>query len=430
MHESLELVCNALDELSDFILGSYADNKTLREVYGWHHPSMTRHDIAELSSVLADRIREASLDSIPDELQERLIDVPRRLKLLHKDTVPHMFDGNGHQAIPAYTATIDWLSRILEPVLGWQTFSDNKSMPVQLAKRLRGLQADIDSLVPNKEMLAGQIKLIRETTETAESFPADMQLLIERRKDVHRLSEEATKLYGLIEQKSTDATEKLKSITSQHVEAEKLVRQCGEAYRITTSEGLSAAFSKRASSFSVSMWIWVVGLMIALASGAYLGSQRIELLSTAITSENPKWEIVWMHIALSFLSIGAPLWFAWLATKQIGQRFRLSEDYGFKASVAKAYEGYRREAANIDKAFEARLFSSALSRLEEAPLRFVEKDTHGSPWHELVSSECFRKAMDVIPELKDKFMDITTWMVEKPSSHQTPAAPSSDKPTE
>lgn len=113
-----------------------------------------------------------------------------------------------------------------------------------------------------------------------------------------------------------------------------------------------------------------------------------------------------MHIVLSVLSIGSPLWFSWLATKQIGQRFRLAEDYAFKASVAKAYEGYRREAAKIDEAFAARLFASALTRLEEAPLRLVENDTHGSPWHELISSPAFQKAMETVPDLRDKFIEI------------------------
>jgi hypothetical protein len=53
-------------------------------------------------------------------------------------------------------------------------------------------------------------------------------------------------------------------------------------------------------------------------------------------------------VVLSLLSIGAPIWLAWQATKQIGQRFRLSEDYAFKASISRAYEGFRREAARID----------------------------------------------------------------------------------
>ena len=110
-----------------------------------------------------------------------------------------------------------------------------------------------------------------------------------------------------------------------------------------------------------------------------------------------------MQAVLSLLSVGAPLWFAWLATKQIGQRFRLAEDYAFKASVAKAYEGYRKEAARIDPAFEHRLFGSALTRLDEAPLRLVETGTHGSPWHELANSEAVRRTFDAAPDIRDKF---------------------------
>jgi hypothetical protein len=115
--------------------------------------------------------------------------------------------------------------------------------------------------------------------------------------------------------------------------------------------------------------------------------------------------MVLVHVILAVVSVGAPVWFAWIATKQIGQRFRLSEDYAFKATVAKAYEGYRKEAARIDPALESRLFSSALGRLEEAPLRLVELATHGSPWNELFVSEPFKKALDTVPGLQSAFSD-------------------------
>jgi hypothetical protein len=97
------------------------------------------------------------------------------------------------------------------------------------------------------------------------------------------------------------------------------------------------------------------------------------------------------------LSIGAPIWFAWLATKQIGQRFRLSEDYAFKASISRAYEGFRREAARMDKDLEARLLASALTRLDELPLRLVETESHGSPWHELANSDVVKQALQLVP---------------------------------
>jgi hypothetical protein len=126
-------------------------------------------------------------------------------------------------------------------------------------------------------------------------------------------------------------------------------------------------------------------LVGALAAGAIVGGSQLHQLSETIQASTAP-TIVWTRIAVSLLSVGAPVWFAWLATKQIGQRFRLSEDYAYKASISKAYEGYRREAAQLDEDFQKRLLASALARLDEQPLRFVEHVTHGSPWHELLGS--------------------------------------------
>ena len=167
---------------------------------------------------------------------------------------------------------------------------------------------------------------------------------------------------------------------SAYEEAAKLVKQCEAAYHITTTKGLAGAFDQRAAKLSWSMWTWVGGLIVALGLGSMIGAHRLEVLSVALQMPEPNWGGVAIQAALSFLSVGAPLWFAWLATKQIGQRFRLAEDYAFKASVAKAYEGYRKEAARIDPEFEARLFGSALTRLDEAPLRLVETGSHGMSW--------------------------------------------------
>ena len=52
----------------------------------------------------------------------------------------------------------------------------------------------------------------------------------------------------------------------------------------------------------------------------------------------------------------------------------------------------------------ARLFSSALSRLDEQPLRLVETATHGSPWHELASSDLIRRATDLVPDFAESVM--------------------------
>lgn len=406
MHASLEATCTALDVLSTTVLNSWSDNRTLREAFGWHHPTVTRHDLAEMPQRLAKRIRDAGVEDVDQTTLNYLADVPRRLTLLQSETVPYMFNGNGAQAAPAYIASLNSLSESLGSILGWVAFPDNKSMPAALARRLRSYQAELDNIAPNSEQLKIQIQQIKDATEAAETLPTDLEALKQAKIKVGELASNAAEMYGKLDGRRDEIEKLLIKIVTHENNADKLVQQCEQAYRITTTKGLAAAFDQRASRLGMSMWVWVFGLLLALFVGGYLGGERVKLLSAAISGSDPQWGVVWLQLVLSALSVGAPLWFAWVATKQIGQRFRLAEDYGFKASVAKAYEGYRKEAARIDSAFEARLFSSALSRLEEAPLRLVEDTTHGSPWHELVASQAFRDAMASIPELRDKFIEI------------------------
>lgn len=423
-------LCTALDQISAQVLAAWSDDRTLREVHGWHHPALTRQDLAAVAANLAKKIRDAAPEQVDSLLVATLTDFPRRLKLLYTDTIPHMFNGNGHQAIPAYTETLDGLERLLAPVIGWIANPENKTMPASLARRLRSYEATLDSLVPNTEQLKAQLTQIQEATEAAESLPTDLLALADAKKKVDKFAGDAAELYGKLDERGKEVARLVGQITAQEIEAAKLVQQCEQAYRITTTKGLAAAFDQRAFRIAFSMWVWVLGLVVALLAATYLGAERVKLLSIAMTGDDPKWGIIWMQAILSILSVGAPLWFGWVATKQIAQRFRLAEDYGFKASVAKAYEGYRREAARLDPTFEARLFSSALSRLEEAPLRLVEADVHGSPWHELIASDAFRDAMKVVPNLREKFINITqkgvaavrpkTEAINTPPSPETP----------
>jgi hypothetical protein len=45
-----------------------------------------------------------------------------------------------------------------------------------------------------------------------------------------------------------------------------------------------------------------------------------------------------------------------------------------------------------------------LTRLEEAPLRLVEEDSHGSPWHEMFKTKAFKDNVSLLPDLKDKIL--------------------------
>jgi len=391
MHEVLTSLCNELDNLSHLVLNSWNDDQILRNVYGWNHPALTRHDLASIPKNISLNIRKFEIKNIDKELIDSISVIPERLQVMYSETVPHMFNGNGYQAIPAYLSTLEWVEKVIQPLFSWEFLQETKALPAALNRRLRGIQSELDNLIPNKDNLSQQIDLIKEATEAAESLPTDLQSLKEARIKVSEIHEDSSFDRKKITEHKTSVEAQLKSINELHEQAKKLIENCEDAYRITTTKGLASAFDERAGDLKKSMRWWVGGLLFALAVGAWIGHERIQILTTSLSSPNLNWGIVWIQIILSLTSVLAPLWFAWLATKQISQRFKLAEDYDFKASVAKAYEGYKKEAAKIDKDFEARLFNVALTRLEEAPLRLIDHKNHGSPTQELIESSGINK---------------------------------------
>lgn len=407
MHKVFEEICGSLRTLADAVRNTSGENRTLTEAYGWNCPAITRIDLAAIPDRIAMWLEEAGPEKIDQDEFDCLKPLPRQIEVLKQQTVPQLFNGgNVPHASAAYMATMSFLEKELAPYYSWQKIDDPAQLPPKLARRVRGCAARLAEIEPDLGSLDEKVKGILSAHDAAESLPADMEALSEARKKIDRLAEGAVIDVEKIASREAQAKEYLDEMVGKAKEAAKIVDQCDEAYRAATTKGLAAAFDERAASLRESMRYWVFGLAIALAAGGAVGKNRIDTLSEVFSSGTLHWETVFAHILLTVVGIGGPLWFAWVATKQIGHRFRLAEDYAFKASVAKAYEGYRREAANIDEVFEARLFSTALVRLEEAPLRLVEGTTHGSPWHEFMTSSVFKEAMAAVPNFKDTLVEI------------------------
>ncbi|HVZ67673.1 MAG TPA: hypothetical protein VG917_05450, partial [Patescibacteria group bacterium] len=406
MDTTLKSVCTSLDDLSESILKAFSNDKTMSEQWGWNFPPLNRHDLANLAKKISDKLKQNEDIEISESDKSLLESIPPKVALFKNKSLQYFFNGHGNQSVPMYISLIEWINSIIEPLFSWKTIQDNKMLPTQLTKRLRSIQAELDEMIPGKDDLKNQIDLIRNATMAAETLPTDLDRLKEAREKVNKFSLDAAELYGKIDTYYKDIEKISAQMVDKRGEADKIVAQCEDVYKITTTKGLAGAFDQKAKKLTGTMWIWVFGLLLALVIGGYIGASRFEILSKSLQDTNPKWGIIWMDFILSIIGLAAPIWFAWLATKQIYQRFRLAEDYSFKATVAKAYEGYRREAARIDETFEARLFSSALTRLDEPPLRLVENDHYGSPWHEFFNSSAFQNALNTIPDLKNQFISL------------------------
>ena len=369
----------------------------MQEQFGVPYPPLNRHNLAACATSLSKRISElAEGDVNPEFSAEPLL---KSVEMVQTQIVPNLWNGNGLNAYQAYLATLGWIEALFQPVFksrtDWQTVANSGQLPKSLAKRLRALQSILDGLDEDASEVGDKMAYIQQAHDAALALPTDLESLREAAKEVDAYKATAERGASATLTSFDAAQNSLASITNKDAEAAKLIENIEDAYSAATTKGLGEAFQQRADRLAKSMWTWVAGLIIALVIGAWLGSSRVSLLQELIIKGGAT-GLVWLNMLIAFFSIAAPVWFAWIATKQIGHRFRLSEDYAFKATVARAYAGYQREAARLDPAFAARLFSSALNRIEEAPIRFVESETYGSPWHEAFRLRTQRRGREAV----------------------------------
>lgn len=407
MHSTLKTIQGHLNKLVAQIQGAVPSDEPLGVAHGhWGLPGLTRRELIGEAQSIVDLIDERGGDEVDATTDALLSDYGRRLEHLRAQTVGQFWGGNGGQAVSAYMLTLDGLRKALADALTRNGHAEAEATLRNLTTKLRGMEAKLNGLGPRTDSLTTMVERIEKAYNAADRLPTDLESLSEARKDIEGLLREATKDHVLLASMKMDAEEADKKLKQSVAEAEGVLERCETAYSAATSVGLAAAFTERSDALSKSMWIWVVGLVAALAFGSYFGSIQLHALTDLFKQPNVATSVVILNMVLSLLSVGAPVWFAWLATKQIGQRFRLAEDYAFKASVSRAYEGFRRETARVDKEMEARLLASALTRFDELPLRLVEADSHGSPWHELASSNLVKEAMRAVPDFAGQVKEL------------------------
>lgn len=303
------------------------------------------------------------------------------------------------------------------PKVDWEDLRSQQDMvPKDLMQRLNSVNARLKILEPRSSTIKDKIAYIESVYETALRLPTDIADLDAQKDEIKRVAEDIQKSSEAVSAALTrvlDGQARIETAESEiranqsiiDLKNEELIRKSEDVLRGATGVGLASAFENRRSALNKAGIAWTFGLVAALAVLLWIGSERLSALKDVMAQGRPS-SVIWANVLLSLFGIGGPIWFAWLSTKQISTNFKLSEDYAFKASVSKAYEGYRAEAVDIDPALRERLFASALSRIEEAPIRFMEKDIHGGPLQELLSNDVIRKNLESIPDVVEKILEL------------------------
>lgn len=425
MSDLLSAVMEELDGVMEAIRSNIATGAPLSLNSGsWNVPGLAKHDLVSRASELKAKFSNAATPS--DDWNPYLVTVVESLTFLRSNTIPQII-GQGGAAISAYLMTLDGIDKACVPL-----FSDVKAQALKNSQavkksttQIRSIETRIKELTPRTKSLDEMVGRIEKAHDAADQLPTDLESLAEAQVQVLELKKEAEQDRLKIADLLIDVVAIQADMKAKADEADAVLKQCVTAYSSATSLGLAAAFSERSKVLDKSMWGWVFGLVVALFVGSFFGSSQLKNLSQALANPDAQGLTIGVNLILALISVGGSVWFAWLSTKQIGQRFRLSEDYAFKASISRAYEGYRREASRIDPGMEKQLLGSALARLDEQPLRLVENDSFGSPWHELLSSDIIKDAVKSVPGFVDRISTMASTALHKKSANagSAPVAP-------
>ncbi|MEB6619607.1 hypothetical protein [Enterobacter roggenkampii] len=402
MNEAFKGILTALEGLEKQFKDVSKGEDLLNTAFNFAYPAMYPIDFLDVIIITKAKIKKYGDIELSDDEVEELTFMPIRVNSLASLTVPQMFNGNGNQAIPAFLNTFNYINFYLDHIFSYERLDKSNLIPNTMSRKIKSLDARLGEIVPAIDELDNKIKVINDAHTAAENIPIDLQELKKYNEDAFSYNEKIQKVYYSLDGMETKGIEQLESLSQKDIKAKEYLELCEKAIVASTSKGLAGAFEIKARNLNWTILAWVVGLLVALSAGGWIGYKRLEVLSSVLEKANPSTAVIATQLMLSLFSVAAPLWFAWMSTKQINQRFKLAEDYAFKSAVAKAYEGYKNEAARVsDGDFEKRLFDSALTRLEEAPLRLIKEDDHGTPWAEMLNSKSFQNFLDASIENVD-----------------------------
>jgi hypothetical protein len=368
---------------------------------GWNASPLSRSDlIRELTKFKEDVTNYyQTLDTIDKDIVKHLPNAERHASIVLANVTSQLgAPANSIYIVPQISQLINKYREILLPNTSYIP-TDRNILPLALKKRLKAIETNLNSLEISSQDIEKKVKDINNAAEHAD----EISITYEETQNIHKhldlLKNKISQAHLTIENTCKEAEELYAKTLTFSDNCQQLVEKCEEAYRITTTKGLASAFDQRTKTTESSIRWWVAALFVAMISAATLASLRFESIQSKLISTSPDWLAIIVEIILSALSLGGPVWIAWISTKQIGQRYKIVEDYAFKASTAKAYEGYRKEAVNLDDEFLKRLFNAALTRLEESPVRLLEQRNNCSPIHDFFNSKTAEKGLEVATEL-------------------------------
>lgn len=227
---------------------------------------------------------------------------------------------------------------------------------------------------PSSAVLSKAEKL-NETFEKVDEYSSEIADIEEKVKEFE------IKIFGKTPEDKESLIVKLNDLKTQHEELhgewegkyETLTAKIEGLLPGATSAGLAKSYFDQKNSYKWPNIIWSVVFALTMLGMVYYAIHTI--------SESTDIGNVFMNILSRAPFFIPTIWLALFASKQQSQNRRLEQEYAYKESLAKSYDGYKREIENLPETEEKneimeKLVSTMIDTAGFNPSSTLEKQSH------------------------------------------------------
>lgn len=387
-----KVILRSLDSLKESIESKFKDSngeigeQTIRTLTGvTYGPHVGYRFFVERINELKELLEDKPQESLQDSAAEFVKFAERVDSWIELETPYLLSSSNSYAVTLSLVLILNELERFIHRHTPPITPDEHQRRVTQIRRSIDALERSTRAETGRVENLKDYVDTLIEAKKTADSLPETMRTLNSVNAEVLDIKRSSEASKSVIESVESYAKETDNYVKNKRTEIDDLVSRAELALRASTGAGLAKAFSQNAKNLKCSSRCWVASLLLSLATAVLIGGLRMSSIFDMMQKPGLDPSLVWANILMSFALLAAPTWFAWIAAKRIAHLFRLIEDYEFKAAVSMSYEGYSREAAKYEGTDLAqRVLSSALTRFDEPPIRFVEPRDDGHPLLEML----------------------------------------------
>ena len=412
-----EKIRQALSSVKLEIENQFSDEeRTFRERYDWDWPDVGKRELlAPLEDLLLLIETHNFQGKAPDDE-----DVARCIEKLEswKSHCSGEFRRSSERTTTmcfSFLVVIDCVRRVLEKGCLESNVKNVQALVKQDKQRAEALNKRLEACADGIGEIEAAAKRILDADKAAQMLPETQESLKQAHNEARGARDQAIKDADEIKRLKQEADSNEKALVDHTTKADNVLKKCQSVLASVTSTGLAQAFYKRKNELQWIGLAWSVALLVALIAAVVCIVWRTDQIFDLINKNTQiSGVVLFANFVISIAFVGAPIWLAWVATKQVGYYFRLSEDYAFKATVSASYEGFRREAENQgDEELTKKVLSSTLDRYDEAPLRFVDTRVSGSPYQELMESPIVSKFLKTAPDAVKAIQEFAQEKLEK-----------------